>query len=157
MTRIELAMEPSAGAFVGREHRLAVRVYYEDTDFTGFVYHASYARFFERGRSEFLRVLGFGHAALLTRSDPLAFAVLRLDIQFLKAARIDDALVVITTWGSSVGARMKVAQEIRRGVDLIATAAVEAVCITPTGAARRPPADLVARLAPLLAGAGDLS
>jgi acyl-CoA thioester hydrolase len=157
MTRIELAMEPSAGAFVGREHRLAVRVYYEDTDFTGFVYHASYARFFERGRSDFLRVLGFGHAALLKRSDPLAFAVLRLDIQFLKAARIDDALVVITTWGSSVGARMKVAQEIRRGVDLIATAAVEAVCITPTGAARRPPADLVARLAPLLAGAGDLS
>jgi len=150
-------MEPSSGAFAGREHQLAVRVYYEDTDFTGLVYHASYARFFERGRSDFLRVLGFGHAALLTRADPFAFAVLRLDIQFIKAARIDDALVVTTTWQSSIGARMKVAQEIRRGADLIAKAEVEAVCITPAGAARRPPADLVTRLAPLLAGAGDLS
>jgi len=149
-------MEPSAGAFAGREHRLAVRVYYEDTDFTGLVYHASYARFFERGRSDFLRVLGFGHAALLERPDPLAFAVLRLDIHFRKAARIDDALLVTTTWDSAVGARMRVAQVITRGADLIATAAVEAVCITTAGAARRPPSDLVDRLAPLLVGAGDL-
>jgi len=149
-------MEPSAGAFTGREHRLAVRVYYEDTDFTGLVYHASYARFFERGRSDFLRVLGFGHAALLQRPDPLAFAVLRLDIHFRKAARIDDALLVTTTWDSVVGARMNVRQAITRGGDLIANAAVEAVCIRPAGAARRPPSDLVARLKPLLAGGGDL-
>jgi acyl-CoA thioester hydrolase len=149
-------MEPSAGAFTGREHRLAVRVYYEDTDFTGLVYHASYARFFERGRSDFLRVLGFGHAALLQRPDPLAFAVLRLDIHFRKAARIDDALLVTTTWDSAVGARMNVRQAITRGGDLIANAAVEAVCISPAGAARRPPPDLVARLKPLLAGGGDL-
>jgi acyl-CoA thioester hydrolase len=149
-------MEPSAGAFTGREHRLAVRVYYEDTDFTGLVYHASYARFFERGRSDFLRLLGFGHAALLQRPDPLAFAVLRLDIHFRKAARIDDALLVTTTWDSVVGARMNVRQAITRGGDLIANAAVEAVCISPAGAARRPPPDLVARLKPLLAGGGDL-
>jgi acyl-CoA thioester hydrolase len=149
-------MEPSAGAFTGREHRLAVRVYYEDTDFTGLVYHASYARFFERGRSDFLRLLGFGHAALLQRPDPLAFAVLRLDIHFRKAARIDDALLVTTTWDSVVGARMNVRQAITRGGDLIANAAVEAVCISPASAARRPPPDLVARLKPLLAGGGDL-
>ena len=70
--------EPSAGVFSGREHRLPVRVYYEDTDFTGVVYHASYLRFFERGRTEFLRAAGVEHSALLALPEPCAFAVTRL-------------------------------------------------------------------------------
>jgi acyl-CoA thioester hydrolase len=144
------SLEPSGGHFVGREHRLALRVYYEDTDFTGLVYHASYVRFFERGRSDYLRAIGLDHAALLARPDPCAFAVLRLDIRYLKGARIDDALVVATTWESVTGARMRVSQAISRGAETIATALVEAVCITAAGAARRPPPDLLARLRPLL-------
>ena len=64
------AMTPSAGVFEGREHRLAVRVYYEDTDFTGVVYHANHARWFERGRSDFLRLAGIAHRDLLARPSP---------------------------------------------------------------------------------------
>ncbi|MGI9169059.1 MAG: YbgC/FadM family acyl-CoA thioesterase [Caulobacteraceae bacterium] len=144
-------MTPSAGAFEGREHLLAVRVYYEDTDFTGVVYHANYARYFERGRSDYLRLAGIGHADLLARPDPLAFAVTRLAMEFRKAARIDDALIVRTAYDAIKGARISISQTLTRGPDLIAEARVEAVCIALDGRPRRPPADLVARLAPRLA------
>jgi acyl-CoA thioester hydrolase len=143
--------EPSAGAFSGREHRLPVRIYYEDTDFTGVVYHASYVRFFERGRTEFLRASGIGHRNLLERADPCAFVVTRLDIAFRKAARIDDALVVRTAYNRVRGPRLWVSQILERGAELIATAAVEVACITLAGAPRRPPADLVELITPLLA------
>ena len=142
--------EPSAGVFEGREHRLPVRVYYEDTDFTGVVYHASHVRFFERGRTDFLRASGVGHRELFERADPCAFVVTRLEVVFRKAARIDDALLVRTTYDRIRGPRLWVTQKLTRAAELIATAAVEIVCITETGAPRRPPAGLVARLTPLL-------
>ncbi len=142
---------PSAGAFHGREHLLWVRVYYEDTDFTGVVYHANYARYFERGRSDYLRLAGIVHVDLLARADPCAFVVTRLSILFRTAARIDDALLVHTTYDAIKGPRMFITQSITRGRDLIAEAQVEAACITLDGRVRRPPADLVAHLTPLLA------
>jgi acyl-CoA thioester hydrolase len=89
-------MEPAAGAFEGTEHVLPVRVYYEDTDLTGVVYHANYLRYFERARSDFLRLAGINHASLLARDDPAAFAVTKIAIAFHQAARIDDALEVRT-------------------------------------------------------------
>ncbi len=141
---------PSAGRFEGREHRLAVRVYYEDTDFTGVVYHANYVRYFERGRSDYLRLAGVSHSDLLGRPDPGAFVVTRLDIAFRRAARIDDALVVRTTYDTIRGPRLNIGQTITRGEEVIATAAVEAACITPDGRPRRPPADLVRLLTPRL-------
>ena len=85
---------PTAGRFEGREHRLPVRVYYEDTDFTGLVYHANYVRYFERGRSDCLRLMGIGHAELLDGDQPMAFVVSKMGLHFLKPARIDDRLVV---------------------------------------------------------------
>lgn len=144
-------IEPSAGAFEGRIHLLPVRVYYEDTDFSGVVYHANYLRFFERGRSDFLRLAGVGHAALLGEADPLAFAVTRIAVQFRKAARIDDALVVHTAYDAIAGARMQVRQSLTRSGDLIAEAEVEAACIGLDGRPRRPPPALRAALAPWLA------
>lgn len=141
---------PSAGAFVGREHRLPVRVYYEDTDFTGVVYHASYVRFFERGRTDGLRLMGVGHAELLARADPCAFTVTRLAVSFARAARIDDALEVRTLFEAVKGPRLIIRQRIVRDDAEIAGADVEAACIRPDGAARRPPTDLVQRLAPYL-------
>lgn len=147
--------DPSAGRFVGREHRLAVRVYYEDTDFTGVVYHANYVRYFERGRSDFLRLAGIGHAELLERPDPGAFVITRLAIDFRKAARIDDALLVRTTYDEIRGPRMWISQRITRGEELIAEAQVEAACIRPDGRPRRPPPELLAALAPLLAPAAS--
>jgi acyl-CoA thioester hydrolase len=146
------APEPSAGRLVGREHQLAVRVYYEDTDFTGVVYHGNYARYFERGRSDFMRVAGVSHAELAGRADPTAFTVTKLAIEYLRAARIDDALVVRTTYDSARGPRLFISQRITRGEDVLATAQVEAACIDLTGRARRPPADLVAKLTPLFTG-----
>jgi acyl-CoA thioester hydrolase len=147
----EGGIAPSSGVLDGRCHRLPVRVYYEDTDFTGVVYHANYLRYFERGRSEFLRALGAGNAALLDRPDPAAFAILRFAIEFRRAARIDDALVVITTWEAIRGPRLAVRQWITRGADLIAEVEGEAVCITPAGRPRRLPPDLAEAFRPFLA------
>lgn len=144
------AQQPSAGWFEGREHRLAVRVYYEDTDFTGVVYHANYARYFERGRSDFLRLAGVHHSSLLAQADPSAFVVTRLAMDFVKPARIDDALLVRTAYDTVRGPRMFITQSLTRGDDVIARAQVEAACVTLDGRPRRPSRELVEALRPLL-------
>jgi acyl-CoA thioester hydrolase len=138
---------PSSGVFIGRVHHLAVRIYYEDTDMSGIVYHANYLKYFERGRSDFLRSVGIHHAQLLERDPPLAFAITAIDSKFKMAARIDDCLVVHTTFDSLKGVRLGITQKIMRGDDLIATAAVEAVCIDLQGKPRRPFPELGAKLA----------
>jgi acyl-CoA thioester hydrolase len=139
---------PTAGATEGREHVLPVRVYYEDTDLTGVVYHANYLRFFERGRSDFLRLAGVSHASLLELDNPAAFAVTRMSIEFRAAARIDDALEVRTLFESTRGVRLNFAQRILRDQALIASAAVEVVCIDAQGRARRPPKEVVEAVRP---------
>ncbi|PVM77491.1 tol-pal system-associated acyl-CoA thioesterase [Caulobacter radicis] len=140
--------EPSAGAFVGPEHQLPVRVYYEDTDFTGIVYHANYLRFFERGRSDSFRMIGVSHSELA--ADDTAFAITRMEIDFKQAARIDDVLVVHTAWTQIKGVRLLARQAIRRGQAILCQARVEAVCIGLDGRPRRPAAGLVATLTPWL-------
>jgi acyl-CoA thioester hydrolase len=137
---------PTSGHFVGRVHVLPVRIYYEDTDMTGIVYHANYLKYFERGRSDFLRSVGVHHAQLLERDPPLAFAITTIDTAFKMAARIDDALVVHTTFDSLKGVRLSITQKITRGEDLIATANVGAVCIDLKGRPRRPFPELGALL-----------
>ena len=139
---------PTAGVFIGREHRLAVRIYYEDTDFTGMVYHANYVRYFERGRSDFLRLAGVSHTDLLDRPDPAAFVVTRRDIGFQRPARIDDALVVVTTYDLVKGPRLFISQRIERGPEVLATAKVEAACISLDGRPRKPPSGLTQTLKP---------
>jgi acyl-CoA thioester hydrolase len=143
-------LAPPSGAFEGREHVLPVRVYYEDTDFTGVVYHASYLRFFERGRTEFLRAIGIEHAALLDMPEPCAFALTRIAVEFRKAARVDDALQVRTKYHSVRGVRIGAAQRIVRDGTPIADADVEVICIRPDGRPRRPPPELTQRLASFL-------
>src|ERR1700679_1457821 len=129
---------PTAGHFEGAEHVLPVRVYYEDTDFTGVVYHASYLRFLERGRTEFLRAVGVEHAALLALAEPCAFAVTRLSIAFRKAARVDDGLEIRTRYRAGKGVRIEATQRVTKGAELIAEAEVEVVCIRLDGRPRRP-------------------
>jgi acyl-CoA thioester hydrolase len=143
--------DPSAGWLDGLEHVLPVRIYYEDTDFTGVVYHGAYVRFFERGRTDFLRLAGISHMALLERPDATAFTVTRLAIDFRRAARIDDALQVRTRYEAVRGPRLFVRQRLIRGVELVAEAEVEAACIDLSGRARRPPPDLVQALKPFFA------
>ncbi len=144
------APEPTAGSFDGRTHLLPVRVYYEDTDFTGLVYHGNYVRYFERGRSDFLRMVSVGHAQLLDQADPIAFVVTSLNLKFRAAARIDDALVVRTTYDAVRGPRLIIRQAITRADQLLTEAEVEAACIDLKGRPRRPPASLVGALGPWL-------
>lgn len=141
---------PSAGRFDGRTHLLAVRVYYEDTDFSGLVYHAAHLRFLERGRSDFLRAIGVAHADLLAQDPPTAYALLRLAIEYRAAARIDDALLVETRYEQVRGPRLCIAQRILRGREEVVSAKVEACCISLAGRPKKPPALLLERLAPLL-------
>ena len=142
--------EPSAGRFEGRLHRLPVRVEYEDTDFTGVVYHANYLRFFERGRSDFLRLAGVRHTGLLEAAEPLGFAVNRMELSFLKPARIDDALEVLSLFETMKGPRIFISQELARGAEILVRAKVEVCCISLTGRPRKPPALLLERLKPFL-------
>lgn len=141
--------EPSAGWVDGREHVLPVRIYYEDTDFTGVVYHANYLRYFERGRSDFLRVMGVSHQALLAQN--AAFTVTRIEVDYRRAARVDDALLVRTTYDAVKGPRLFIGQRILRGDELIAEAQVQAACIDAAGRARRPPPGLTEAITPYLA------
>jgi acyl-CoA thioester hydrolase len=143
---------PSAGRFEGRVHVLAVRIYYEDTDMSGIVYHANYLKYFERGRSDFLRTVGIHHNELLKRDPPLAFAITGIDSSFKMAARIDDCLVVHTTFDSLKGVRLAISQKIMRGDELIATAQVGAVCIDLQGKPRRPFPELAIQLSDYLLG-----
>ena len=143
---------PTAGRFEGREHRLPIRVYYEDTDFTGLVYHGNYVRYFERGRSDALRLMGIGHAELLDGDQPTAFVVTKMQLDFLKPARIDEALVVRTRYEAIKGPRLLISQVITRGDDALCRAAVEVVCIHMDGRPRRPTAVLRSKVGPWLAG-----
>lgn len=131
-----------------RAHEITVRVYYEDTDFSGVVYHARYLHFLERGRTEALRAAGVSHTALLARKEPLAFVVRRMTVDWVAPARIDDLLTVETRFQEIRGARMTMAQAIRREANLIATAAVEAASMNLAGAPRRLPADIARALQP---------
>lgn len=141
---------PSAGRFEGRVHVLPVRIYYEDTDFTGLVYHANYVRYFERGRSDFLRLAGVHHSALLEGEEPLGFAVNKLNLEFVKAARIDDALVVKSTFETIKGPRIFIRQDIERDGETLVRAEVQVCCISLTGRPKRPPPMLLERLKPFL-------
>ncbi len=126
-----------------KQSRISVRVYYEDTDFSGVVYHANYLKFFERGRTEALRATGIGHADLLDGEQPLAFTARRMSIEFIKPARIDDLLEVVTTVREAKGARMIFDQEICCGDEVIVTAAVLVACITMQGKPTRLPKGLI--------------
>lgn len=105
-------------------HRLSVRVYYEDTDFSGLVYHASYLRFLERGRTEILRAAGVDQSMLHAEGQGLFFAVRRMTIDYLKPARMDDVLTIETTTAQVRGATLDVLQRILRDDEVLLTATV---------------------------------
>lgn len=141
-------IEPTAGVFEGREHQLPVRIYYEDTDFSGIVYHANYLRYLERGRSDFFRLAGISHTELAEQDT--AFAIIRMELDFKRSARIDDALLVRTTYDRVEGARLFVSQKITRGDDVVLEAKGVAVCISLSGRPRRPTTEMLAKLLPWL-------
>lgn len=128
-------------------HSLMIRVYYEDTDFSGFVYHASYLRFMERGRTELLRSLAGDQSDLHRDAGGLHFVVRRMALDYAKPARMDD-LLEIRTWTSELrGASMHLRQEVRRADDLLVGADVVVACVRH-GRAVRLPDTLRAALSP---------
>jgi acyl-CoA thioester hydrolase len=123
-------------------HRLSVRVYYEDTDFSGLVYHASHLRFMERGRTELLRDLGIFQRALLeSPGGGLFFVVRAMTIDFRRPALMDDLLTVETRVEQVAGASVDLAQRILRGEEPLVTALVK-VAAVEGGKARRLPPDV---------------
>jgi acyl-CoA thioester hydrolase len=120
----------------GRRHVLPIRVYFEDTDFSGLVYHATYLRWCERGRSDFLRLLGNDHQALFGGAEgrePAAFVVRRMALEYLRPARIDEVLEVTTRAKEWTAATLTLDQRIARdGRDLF-TAEVMVVFISASG------------------------
>ncbi len=128
---------------LSNQHWISVRVYYEDTDFTGMVYHANYLRFFERGRSDFLRDAGVSHQALLERPDPAAFTLTGIEVDYKRAARVDDILRIRTRFVGLKGPRMRFDQTCLRGDEVIAQARVKAVMIHTDGRPRRPISEIL--------------
>ena len=130
-----------AGRLTSEGHALDVRVYFEDTDFSGVVYHARYLHFLERGRTDFLRLKGIGHRELAEGAygEPMAFAVRQMTIEFLRPARIDDVLRVETRTQLLGGARIILDQRILRGEDVLIEARVKVAVISPDGRPRRMP------------------
>ncbi|MBI3441592.1 MAG: tol-pal system-associated acyl-CoA thioesterase [Proteobacteria bacterium] len=122
-------------------HNLKVRVYYEDTDAAGIVYHASYLRFAERGRTEMLREAGFEHSQIFKDSG-VAFAVVSLNIDYKAPARLDDLLVVRSKIIRVGGASMDMQQDICRGGQLLTAMKVALVCIDRSFKAVRLPPEI---------------
>ena len=127
-------------------HRHPLRVYYEDTDLAGIVYYANYLKFIERGRSEWVRARGVDQVALKAESG-IVFAVRRVEADYLRPARFDDELVVMTELRRLGGARIDLWQEVLRGQERLFTAAVTLVCLGAGGQPARLPAAVRAALA----------
>jgi acyl-CoA thioester hydrolase len=126
-------------------HRMAIRVFYEDTDFSGVVYHASYLRFMERGRTNYLRLVGADHRAMFeaaAKEAPGFFFVVRsMTIDWLKPAKMDDLLEIVTTPEEVRGASIILLQQCRRGAELLVEAHVR-VAFVSGGRARPLPEPL---------------
>lgn len=122
------------GAIRDGKHVMQLRVYYEDTDFSGIVYHANFLRFMERGRTNYLRLLGAEQSALFEEAGQeapgFAFVVRAMQIEFLRPARMDDILTVVTTTHEVRGASMTLAQEVRLGADVLIEARVKVAFVS---------------------------
>jgi acyl-CoA thioester hydrolase len=138
------------GRFEGKVHVLPIRIYYEDTDLSGIVYHANYLRYMERGRSEYFRCAGIGKLAVLDDERPWVWTLRKVAVEYLKPARVDDLIEVRTAAVSLTGARMVADQKIYSGGRLLTRGNVEACMIALTGKPMRIPSELRDKLAPLL-------
>lgn len=147
MAQVSPVSPAAMGEIRGKTHVLPVRVYYEDTDAGGIVYHANYLRFAERGRTEMLRVLGIEQDTLAKR-DGIVFAVYKADIHYAKPAKLDDALAVETALVGLGAASMKIRQCVRRADEDLVHVNVEVVCIDSNGKLVRIPGSLKSTIAP---------
>jgi acyl-CoA thioester hydrolase len=129
-----------SGQIIDGEHHLLVRIYYEDTDFSGIVYYANYLKFFERGRSDYMRLAGVHHHELAVLDDPIAFAVISVNVKYRTPARIDDLITVKTRVIEVRGASFLLDQWIERDGVTLVEGQIQVVCIDMNGHPKRMPA-----------------
>jgi acyl-CoA thioester hydrolase len=130
--------EPATGVMDGAVHRFPLRVYFEDTDLSGVVYHANYLRFMERARSDMLSVVGIDQRAAFDSGEGV-YAVADLSIKYRRPARLDDALTVVSHCIAVGAATATIHQAVMRGEELLTEATVTAAFLTREGRPRRQP------------------
>jgi acyl-CoA thioester hydrolase len=140
---------PLDGAFVGSAFHLPVRVYFEDTDLSGIVYHANYLRFMERARSSMLRAAGIDQRATHEAGEG-AYAVRDVSLRYRAPAKLDDLLTIVTRLVAIRAASVVIHQTVMREALSLCDARVEAAFVAPNGRPRRQPAAWVAVFRPLL-------
>lgn len=145
--------QPVEGRFDGTEHRFPVRVYFEDTDLSGVVYHANYLRYMERARSDMLRLAGIDQRAVHEAGEG-AYAVSSLAIRYRRPARLDDALVVVTRLTQVRAASVDIHQRVMRGAEILSEADVMAALVGTSGKPKRQPRAWIEAFR-RLAGQGD--
>lgn len=133
------------GWFDGRIHYYPLHVFYEDTDFSGLVYHANYLRYFERGRSSFLKLIGVAHSELWQEHE-IAFTIRKFEIEYKAPAKIDDHLLIKTSYDSISGARLFISQECLIADKIITRAKCEAAVISKSGRPVRLPKDIISKI-----------
>ena len=134
--------QPAGGRFEGREHLFPLRVYFEDTDLSGVVYHANYLRYMERARSDMLRVAGIDQRAVHEAGEG-AYAIVDLAIRYRAPARLDDALIVASRVIRASPASVVIHQTVRRGSLVLTEAEVTAALVAPSGRPKRQPLSLI--------------
>lgn len=137
------------GRFHGLEHHFALRVYFEDTDLTGVVYHANYLRYMERARSDMLLAAGIDQRAIFEAGEG-AYALRSVQLDYRAPARLGEDLIVVSRLVSLRVAAVIIQQRVMRGETIVAQGEVEAAFVSPAGRPRRQPAEWVAAFEPLL-------
>ena len=139
---------PYRGGFVGREHRFALTVYYEDTDAAGIVYYANYLKFMERARSDMLRAAGIDQRAEMERSGSV-YAVADVSIRYRQPARLGDELLIVSTVEAVRAASVLIQQRVMRGTEEITNASVTVAFLSPDLRPQRQPREWVERIGAL--------
>jgi len=133
---------PYQGAWVGRTHHFALRVYFEDTDTAGIVYYANYLKYMERARSDMLRAAGIDQRAALEAAEGV-YVVAQADVTYRRPAKLDDALLVLSEVLDVRAASCVIHQRVMRDHQLIAEARIIAAFLSPEGRPKRQPREWV--------------
>jgi acyl-CoA thioester hydrolase len=140
---------PYRGGFVGKEHRFALSVYFEDTDTAGVVYYANYLKFMERARSDMLRAVGIDQGAML-RGDGSAYFVTEVGIKYRRSARLGEDLQVVSSVEQVRASSVDIHQRVMRGAELLTDARVTAAFLDGAGRPRRQPSEWVEKFKAIL-------
>ena len=135
-----------SGIIKQKTHFFQIRVFYEDTDFTGIVYHANYLKFAERGRTNFLRLLGVNHSELINSDEPKYFVVYKMNSKFTGTSTIDDILEVRSNFKGIEGVRLKIKQDIYKEEKKVFSANIEFALLDKNAKPKRFPEDIKSKI-----------